>query len=710
MFGDFFTFTPTITEEGSYYVIGGINVHDFSSDLKSAYGTTVIAGRVINKLNNNRFRIHKFFMVELTWIIENLVNNQDNRKKRFYRVGLHKYNALLEEIKLKTWIKSTYENFPVPTAEINKALSGFTFTPTTNQREFLEQYEPIKKAFHLRGQLLDSPAGSGKTPTALFWLRIVGKHKKIILVPKHLVNVPWVDHLDPKGERYCFKTPPKYWTSLDSKVSPLDADAEFYIFYTDNIRKDNWNGISFDKLLSKLSKNGKEPIAMAVDESHRYNTVDTQQTQGLINFASSPYISDVLFASGTPIKAQGKETYPLFCVIDPFFDRWVRTDFLKMYGRDNYFLNEMLAHRLGRIKFTIPVIEGMGEPPKPVTIPIKFNGVDEFKLSTIRTKMISYIQERLEFYKKNMPNYWFDFNQYLKDYENSLGSDKTALSELGIYRNTIDYFRKHGYNNFTDSDKSKFCKVVEKKIEERLKGEDLRYFRHIAPAIKYVGLKIRGEALGNVLGKARIDAVKAVVEHANLPALILNGIKKTAIYTTYIDAIGVTNDYLINNGFKPLMFYGETKEPIEKILDEMAKDKAVNPLITTFDSLGEGTPLLFCNQLILLNSPWRDYQLKQVIARVHRKGQDTECFVWLISLDTGSEDNITSRSIDIMEYYKEIVDQILNGGKGFDTGLGVSTAAVAELPAFEELVPFIIDIFNYRPKFNFDSFTSMFRK
>ena len=707
MLGDFFNFSPTITEEGSFYVINGINVRDFTDDLRMTYGTTVIAGRVINKINNNRFRIHKFFMVELDWIIKDLINNQDSQRKRKYYVGLHKYNLLLEEIETKTWIKSTYETFP--NYSLDQVLKDFTFTPFPDQHKFLIDYSQVKNQFHLRGGLLDSPAGSGKTVVSLFWMRMVGKYKKIILVPKHLVNVPWVDHLDPAGERYCFKNSPKYWTSLD-KTNPLETDAEFYILYTENIRKDNWNGISFDKLLNGLSKNGKEPLVMVIDESHRYNNVDSQQTQGMINFSSNKNISDVLFMSGTPIKSQGKETYPLFCVIDPFFDKYVRNDFLKMYGRNNYFLNEMLAHRLGRIKFTIPVIEGMGKPPEPYIKKIKFDGVENFTLASIQIKMVSYIQERVDYYRKNMPNYWHDFQGYLKQYENKIYSDKNALSDLLTYRNIINYFREHGYNNFTDSDKSKFCKNIEKEIEKDLRGEDLRYFRHIAPAIKYVGLKIRGEALGNVLGKARIEAVKATIEHAGLPEMINSGIKKTAIYTTYIDAIEVAEDYLKVNGFNPLTFFGDTKTPIVDILKILKDDKTVNPLITTFESLGEGTPLLMCNQLIILNSPWRDYQLKQVIARIYRKGQDTECFITILDLDTGSEENITSRSIDIMEYYKGIVEQILNGGNGFNTEMGVCTKIVMDYPNITELIPFLSDVINYRPKFNFENFSSMFRK
>lgn len=707
MFGGFNWYdTVTITEQQSYYEIGGINVKALEADLKTIFGTTVIAGRVIKKVTNTRFKFHKFFAVEMALVFDSIVNNQNKQKTRWLRNGIHKYNQILEELKNNSWIKTTYQKYAP--YNVDKALEDFAFKPFPDQREFLDNYSNIKYGFQLKGVLLDAKPGAGKTFTGLVWSRMISKGKTIILVPKHLVNIPWVNHMHPKGTEYCFKKPPKYWTSLD-KTDPLDSDAEFYIFYTENIRKEEWNGMSFDKIISKLSKGGKEPLKMIIDESHRYNEISSQQTLGMINFASHSAISDVLFSSGTPIKAQGRETYPLFCVIDPYFDKNVRQDFLKMYGRDNYFLNEMLAHRLGRIKFTISKIEGMGTPPEPVTIPVTFPGIEKFKLSYIRNEMVAYITDRIDFYRKNMPNYWYDFNEYLKRYELTIQGDKAAIEQLSQYRTIIDYFRKHGYNNFTDSDKSKYCKRVEKFIEAQLRGEDLKYFRHIAPAIKYVGLKIRGEALGNVLGKARIEAVKAVIAHAKLPELINSVVKKTGVYTTYVDAINYTNNYLIQEGFNPVMYYGETKDPIEKLIKVLREDKTVNPLITTFESLSEGTSLTMLNQLILLNSPWRNYQLTQTIARIYRKGQDAECFVWMVDLNTEGEDNITTRSIDIMEYYTKIVDQILGGGNGFESGIGVSTRAISETPTFDSLKPFDIPFVNFRAKTTDNSFASMFR-
>lgn len=649
---EFFNFSPSVEKVGSYYVVTGINLNAFELDLRSNFGTSVIFNRMIVKINNRRFRIHQFFMVEFAWILDHFTTNKNKRQVDRYRVGMYKYNQLYAEIKSETWIESTFQTYPP--YDVNKALKSFKLDPYPDQRVFLEDYSRIKLGYQLKGCLLDAEPGSGKTYTSLVWSKMISPYKTIIVVPKHLVNNPWVEEMTTKY----FHKVPKIWTSLDG-TDPLNhLDAEYFIIYKENLRSKEYDG-----LISAISKQGKEPIKVIVDESHNYNEYKSQQTQGLIDLCSHTYVSDVLFMSGTPIKAQGSETFALFIIIDKFFDKAVQTDFLKMYGRDNAFLNQMLAHRLGRIKFTITKIEGMGNPPEPIVIPISFPGAEKYTLNNIRTVMLEFITDRVSFYNEKMPGYLSDWNKFVNEYRAWVNTDPKELELLDKYVEIVKYFQANGYNNFTDSDKSKFAHSIEAKIEKELRGDDLKYFRHIKSAVKYVGLKIRGEALGRVLSKARMEAVRDIIRHAKLPELI-NGVKKkTVIYTSYIDVIKELEVYFEEEGIKSISVSGENSSDIDKVVKTVENDPTVNPLITTYNTLREGYPLTFANQLILMNAPFRSYELKQTIARIYRKGQDTECFVYLIDLDTGNEENITSRSIDIMEWSKEQVDILLGGGK-----------------------------------------------
>lgn len=662
---EFFNFSPSVEKVGSYYVINGINLNAFELDLRSNFGTSVIFSRMITKLNNRRFKIHEFFMVELAWILDHFTTNKNKRQVDRYRVGMFKYNQLYNEIKAKTWIESTFQDYPP--YDVDKALKNFKLTPKNDQYAFLQDYSRIKFGYQLRGCLLDAEPGSGKTFTSLVWSAMISPHKTIIVVPKHLVKTPWVDEMTNKY----FKKVPKIWTSLDG-TDPLNhVDADYFIIYKENLRSRE-----FDGLVSVISKQGKEPIKIIVDESHNYNEYKSQQTQGLIDLCSNKFVSDVLFMSGTPIKAQGRETFALFTVIDKFFNKDVQDDFLKMYGRDNDFLNQMLAHRLGRIKFTITKIEGMDKPPEPIIVPVSFPGAEKYTLDNIRAVMLDFIEDRVAFYNKHMPGYISDWRDFVFQYRAWIDTDPREVELLDKYVETVEYFQKYGYNNFTDADKSKFAHSVEAKIENELKGDDLKYFRHIKSAVKYVGLKIRGEALGRVLSRARMEAVRDIIKYAKLPEMISSVQKKTAIYTSYIEVIKELENYFNAEGITSISVHGENSSDIEKVIKQVQNDPNTNPLITTFNTLREGYPLLMCNQLILMNAPFRSYELKQTIARIYRRGQDAECFVYLIDLDTGKEENITSRSIDIMEWSKEQVDILLGGGKLTMAG-GASTKAIA---------------------------------
>lgn len=649
---DFFNFSPSVEKVGSYYVVTGINLNALELDLRTNFGTSVIFNRIITKLNNRRFRIHQFFIVELAWILDHFTTNKNKRQVDRYRVGMYKYKALYDEIKEKTWVKSTFQQYAP--YDVNKALRKFNLTPYPDQREFLEDYSRIKFGYQLRGCLLDAEPGSGKTFTSLVWAEMISPYKTVIVVPKHLVNKPWVDEMTNKY----FKVAPKIWTSLDGTDPLKHTDADYFIIYKENLRSGE-----YDALLTAISKNGKEPVKVIVDESHNYNEYKSQQSRGLMELGLNPNVSDVLFMSGTPIKAQGRETFVLFNVIDKYFDKYVHDDFNKMYGRDNAFLNEMLAHRLGRIKYTISKVTGMGRPPEPILVPVTFPGAEKYTLNSIRAMMMDFISERVTYYQKVMPQYLDDWNAYVSQYRIWIRGDALEEAQLQQYVDIVDYFRKHGFNNFTDSEKSKFCHTVEAKIENELRGDDLKHFRNIKSAVKYLSLKIRGEALGRVLSRARMEAVRDIIMHANLPAMINAVAKKTVIYTSYIEVIRELTAYFDGLNIKSGYVHGENSKDIDKVVDEFKTDKTFNPLITTYNTLREGYPLLMANQLILMNSPFRSYELKQTIARIFRDGQDTECFVYLIDLDTGSEENITSRSIDIMEWSKEQVDVLLGGGK-----------------------------------------------
>lgn len=636
-----------IEEQRDNLHINGVSHALLALDFKTLYNTTTMEKYMFKRDRWDTVITKPFFLVELHYAISKLLQFRNIRSSR------NKLYQLKQLIETETWFKDTIN--PIGKKfDFSILDKQFTFKPFATQREFLEQYPIIRDSFHLKGLLLDAKAGSGKTKCSLMWSALLGKGQTMVLCPMTIVNTVWVTQI-----KEAFKVTPKIWTSTSGL--PLTPDYDFYIVHYDYM---SGNAEALKQVLKQGTQKNKEKFKLILDECHNFNDLKANRTQVLIDMCDQGYFSDTLPMSGTPLKALGKEAYTAFCMIDPMFVGRVRQEFLDAYGRARDRLNELLYHRLGRSKFTIKSLDGMTDAPPIERIPVTFPTAHEYTLASIQVRMQRYITDRVMFYRKHMPEFISFYQEIVEEYRQYIANDPKALEELRRYQQIVKRFRAHGFNSFTDTDDSKFCKYVESKIEVRLKGKELADFRNIKSAVKYLSLKLRGEALGNVLGKARMEAVKLIIEHAGLPALIDNVEKKTLIFTSYVEVLKECEGYLENQGYQTVSIYGDTNKDRLSIVDRFEKDPDLNPCIALYDSLREGQPMLMANQTILLNAPYRDYELTQVVARTWRKGQDSHCYFWLIDLDTGNELNITSRTIDILNWSKEQVDQLLSKQEG----------------------------------------------
>lgn len=628
---------PTITE------INHVNFRNFNDDIQTAYGTSTPGRYMFRRVGSNKFVTDNFFLLELDHLITKILQSRNTWSSR------KNLNELQIKLRTDTWIKDTV----TPTAyPIDKAsfLKQFKIKPYDTQWGFLSTYKMVKKSHHLKGLLLDAKAGSGKTFTSLMWTRLTGNKKHIIICPDAGINTVWKLHMEEK----VFVDPPKYWSTRQNK--PFDPSCEYFLIHIDYTRNPD-----FFKILDQVFEAaGKGGVSLVVDESHNFNELSSKQTQNIIKAADHYAFNDALPMSGTPLKAMAREAYSIFALIDPFFKGNARERFMKSYGLSRDKLNSLLAHRLGRTRYVIDSLFDMGEEPPVEIVPVTVPNGERFTLKAIRLEMLAYIQNRVKFYEQNMPMFLAFFNHVLDDYESYVKDDNGKLGELVKYKQIVNRFRTHGYNNFTDSADSQYAKNVEIDIEARLRGEQLKQFRNIKSAVKYVGLKIRGEALGNVLGKARIEAVRAVVAHAGLPSMINNVEKKTLIFTSYVDVLNEVYSVLNKEGFKPLLIYGDADQSKDILIKRFDTEPDLNPAVTTFRSLRESAHMVVANQEILMDAPWRDYELKQTKARIFRQGQDKPCFFWMIELDTGKEINIMTRSIDILQWSRDNVEELLS--------------------------------------------------
>ena len=492
------------------------------------------------------------------------------------------------------------------------------------------------------------------TFTGLAWSKMLNDFPTVAIVPKNLIESVWIEQ-----SNVHFKEMPKIWTSLEDR--PMTPGHDYYYIHYEYLSSHVDEIIKF---LTAESKRVKGLFKLLLDESHNMNDIKAARTQALIKLADTNLFSDALPGSGTPLKALSKEAYTVMCLIDPLFKGKTRQEFLDVYGRSRERLNDLLRNRIGRSKYTIPELSGMEKTPPNESILVTFPGAEKFTLKAIRLAMQDYIYKRVDFYKKNMPQFLSFYHEVINDYTESIKGNTRLESELAKYKSIVDRFRTQGYNSFYDSEDSKFCKSVEEHIESDLKGQRLKDFRNVKSAVKYLNLKLTGEALGNVLGKARMEAVRQIIAHAGIPELIESVEKKTLIFTSYVEVLKEAEIYLTAKGYNVLTIYGGTNNERLAILAKFEGDDKYQVMVATFDSLKEGQPVLSANQEIFLNVPFRDYEMTQAKARIWRMGQDTNCFFWNIVLDTGNEINITSRSIDIMEWSAEQVNQLLPKEEG----------------------------------------------
>jgi SNF2 family DNA or RNA helicase len=118
---------------------------------------------------------------------------------------------------------------------------------------------------------------------------------------------------------------------------------------------------------------------------------------------------------------------------------------------------------------------------------------------------------------------------------------------------------------------------------------------------------------------------------------------------------------LVFQKFFALEFYHilDVIKSLTSIVHRFEKEKDLNPLVATYASLSTAVPLIMADTMIIINPPFRQYIMDQTVARIHRLGATTQTRIFNILLDTGTEPNISTRTINIMQWSKDQVSAIL---------------------------------------------------
>lgn len=620
-----------VKEEGMHYTIRNFPVLSFFHKLRKEYKTSKlehlfdVIGIRLFSANKRTIVIHKFFVPELLYLLD---------KYNFP-------NSLITTIRSNTWVGAVR---PITgSVDLNYINQTMQVSLYDHQTEFLKNYLPNKIKNHLRGYLLSFEQGLGKTITSICLMEGLKKERIVIICPKNTMMETWNAHLIK-----FFKNTQKVWVAGYTK-GPLHASARWIIVNYERI----------DEVKEFLIKNQTNNLGIIVDESHNFLRTSSQRTQQLIDLTNNNRNADILMMSGTPIKLCGVEMIPLLRVLDPYCDDEAVAIFKRTFGFNTSIANDVLSARLSRMMTRVRKdILNLPEKKESV-VNVKMSTGWKYTASQVEKQIVEFVRERQDYYNQHL-------QQYIEAFEEAITWLKRdpvvgRQPDFQRYLNIIDWLRESHISDARGNADIVWANQYERDVLIPALPEDLRKkFIWSKSVVKYLPLKIKGEVIGTLLTRLRMQMTTEMLQAADIKQYVDNAVKKTVIFTSYVDTIEVAYNYFKSQGYNVAAVYGKTASELTDTIQRFQEDQSVNPLIASLKMLSTGATLTAANTVIFLNKPWRSIEYQQASDRVHRIGQDTECEIISLVLDTGKEANLSTRMEDIMQWSSDQFDQIVD--------------------------------------------------
>lgn len=642
----------TVEVKNAVVYVEGIPADVMARDIKKIWGTGRIEQNLFNNIDDNSFSFYEFFAVDVVYAIDRMIQHPQAR------TAIRTLTKIKAEIIENTWL-SGKEVQHQPLLDREK-LALFTMQPLPFQAAYFDAYEKLKLRNQLRGMLLAGAAGSGKSFASIAQAEMLGADLIIVVCPNNAINRVWEANI---LEDYL--EPPSYWLS-NSGVPPKGDEKYLVVTYE-----------YLAKLLALLPQLNYKKLVILLDESHNFNSGTSLRTELFLTLCEKAKPSDVVWLSGTPIKALAVEAIPLIRCIDPKFTPECEARFRKIFGVSSERASDMLKNRLDGLMFKIEKSELKLVPPifreVKVTVP---NG-EHYTLENVRKRMQAFMDERYAYYDSRKKQDEETFYACLAKHEQQLRSAKQK-EEYKEYRRCLSVtIRYQGDARFA-KDEIVYCNKYESRIlMPSLPPGDRKAFKEVKSIVKYVKLKVQGECLGRVVGRARIEAHMAMAPYIDYVSLIESTEKKTLVYTSFTEVINVLEKKLPELGLDPLFVYGKTNAQLASIIKKFDEDENANPLVATYASLSTAVPLIMADVMLMIDAPWRDYQLQQTVSRINRLGSTTQCYVYTAVLDTGDKPNISTRSFDILKWSQQQVAALTGVQSPFEIGDDLEKADLA---------------------------------
>lgn len=672
----------SVIENGSSIVISGAPAYLIDLDIKNHWNTRRIQIHMFKQMSRSKIVIDTFFALEFEYMIRTIIDTERTYTNKLI------LKSLLEEMRENTWLKNIRKEHPIP-YDFNE-LSKLNVKLLDHQVKYLCWAAFTKPRYNLRGTLLAAAAGAGKTLTGISVALVNKADYCIIVAPKNSIYDAWETDINER-----LKDKQTVW--IADRDGDLNAKAKWLIVHYE----------ALGKLLNHVRLFNGKRVVVVLDESHNFNDPKSLRTQQFLDLCKAINPVDIVWSSGTPIKAMGTDAIPLFRCIDPLFTTSVEMRMRKIFGKDAARASDVLSNRLAMVSYKVPKEMFMDKEPIMQEIPVVLENGMDYTLDRIKVKMVNFIEERTRFYKERRKEDELFYHECMKLFEHSLvNADAMVKADYESYKNYVQTFIRNGFDTRTMGDMAVFCNKFEKEQIIPALPKDLREkFKDNKSIIKYTALKIRGECLGRILEKERKNAHLDMALNADIFDLIDVAKKKTIIFTSYVEIVDkLTERFAKIKKYKPLKVTAETNKDLTKIISTFDKDEKANPLTATYQSLSTAVRLTMANNIITINSPYRDHIMTQAIARAWRIGQTEQVYVWNLVLDTGDIPNISTRTNDILKWSKEQVDAIMGFKSDMDIDGLISTESIDDV--ISEYVAGTTNI----GKNNIEMFASMFQE
>lgn len=674
--------TPTIKEDTTknQIIVEGINLKLVYRDFEKYIGSKMLYN-ILDKSSRWEMKFQKFYLPDMYHVVLELLNNDKFKRRIVSRSKLQKLKELFETIPLVQNIKLIQNTKDEDIPSVNKSILKNIFVPGfklfEHQDKFIDNCLFKSKLMDLRGYLLDAGPGLGKTINSIALMELLGADKIIVVCPKKAVIDVWEETIN-----RIYSKPQTYNLSIDSvkggkvKLANFSLDSKFMVCHFE----------ALDKLVSSLRNIPSGRYVTILDECHGLNSYKSQRSTLFreLNKIVNPYFC--LWMSGTPLKALGSETMTMFETIDKLFTPEVVKSFNSVFGISGVYAATVMANRLQLVKATIKA-QGSGVEQFTYQSKVVLPDAWKYTLSTIREEMKKYIRERTVFYNEFRDEYIEEYFEGIEEFKDNLGANFDTKMQIALDEYLAKTKELHdGYNPTSPVHKQYIidCNYFEDKvIIPILSNKTKKIFRKAKSVYKYVELTIIGETLGNVIGRKRTECNKAIVEamaksftvvneesketyETNLSEVIRDAEAKTLIFTDYVDVLKRCNEILTEEGFHPITIFGETTTTIglSNQVKQFKENSKINPLITTFKTLSEAVPLTEANTVIFLNLPFRSGTYDQAVKRANRISQTKDVHLYEVTLDTGNEENISTRNLDILKWSEEQVSILMGDKKG----------------------------------------------